>query len=66
TGWTFLERGKEKAIGRWEGGAMERGEREDPAQALCFGHDLPGELLIGADFADRASELLGPLLERVG
>ncbi len=52
-----------KAIEAWEGGFQRRGEREQEAQALCFGSTLPGRLLFQEPRLALAEERYGPLLD---
>lgn len=65
TGWMLLQKGDSAAISRWEGGFQIPAERLEPEQALCFGAELPGVVLLEQNRVRQlASELLDPLLER--
>jgi len=68
TGWAYAAAAEHRrwsaAVGAWEGNAMQRGERRDPVQAVCFGADLPLEQLLTPELEALALELHGPLLER--
>lgn len=66
TGWMLLEKGEGRAIDTWEGGALVRGEREEPEQTLCFGANLSGSALLASGLvAEQAALVLAPLLERL-
>jgi exodeoxyribonuclease V gamma subunit len=68
TSWAYAAAAEHRrwsaALGAWEGNAMQRGERRDPVQAVCFGADLPLEQLLTPEWEALALELHGPLLER--
>ncbi len=68
TGWAYAAAAEHRrwsaALGAWEGNAMQRGERCDPVQAVCFGADLPLEQLLTPEREALALALHGPLLER--
>lgn len=55
--------GLARAIDAWEGGFMSRGEREQEAQALCFGPSMPGRLLFQEPRLALAEERYGALLD---
>jgi hypothetical protein len=57
--------GLAKAIQAWEGGFQLRGEREQEAQALCFGSTLPGRMLLQEQRLVLARELFDPLLDHL-
>ncbi|MFM8526259.1 MAG: exodeoxyribonuclease V subunit gamma [Cyanobacteriota bacterium] len=57
--------GLDRAIQVWEGGFKVRGERDQEAQALCFGSLLPGRVLLQEQRLAMAEELLAPLLEHL-
>jgi exodeoxyribonuclease V gamma subunit len=57
--------GLAKAIQTWEGGFQLRGEREQEAQALCFGSTLPGRMLLQEQRLVLARELFDPLLDHL-
>ena len=72
TGWAYAAaeaskpgegRGWAKARDAWEGGFNHRGERCDPALALCFGSDQPLAELLTPELEELALALHGPLLE---
>jgi exodeoxyribonuclease V gamma subunit len=72
SGWTYAQNehtragtGLAKAIQTWEGGFFGRGEREEEAQALCFGSSLPGRVLFDDQRQALARELFGPLLDHL-
>ena len=68
TGWAYAAAAEHRrwsaALAAWEGNAMQRGERRDPVQAVCFGADLPLEQLLTPELEALALALHGPLLER--
>jgi exodeoxyribonuclease V gamma subunit len=68
TGWAYAAAAEQRrwnaALAAWEGNAMQRGERRDPVQAVCFGADLPLEQLLTPERQALALALHGPLLER--
>jgi exodeoxyribonuclease V gamma subunit len=68
TSWAYAAAAEHRrwsaALGAWEGNAMQRGERRDPVQAVCFGADLPLEQLLTPELEALALALHGPLLER--
>ena len=68
TGWAYAAAAEHRrwsaALGAWEGNAMQRGERRDPVQAVCFGTDLPLEQLLTPERQALALALHGPLLEQ--
>ncbi|WP_370566379.1 hypothetical protein [Cyanobium sp. LEGE 06113] len=66
TGWALLQKGDSAAISCWEGGFQLAGERLEPEQALCFGAELPGVVLLEQNpVRELAAELLAPLRERL-
>ncbi|MCP9815229.1 exodeoxyribonuclease V subunit gamma [Synechococcus sp. GreenBA-s] len=69
TGWAFAAAearkpgsGFSKAAACWEGGFQGPGERDQEAQALCFGASLPARELLGETFEHWALELWQPVL----
>ena len=68
TGWAYAAAAEHRrwsaALAAWEGNAMQRGERRDPVQAVCFGADLPLEQLLTPELEALALVMHGPLLER--
>ncbi len=66
TGWALLLKDEGAAINRWEGSFQVPGERLEPEQALCFGAELPGVVLLEQNpVRELAAELLDPMLERL-
>lgn len=57
--------GLAKAIEAWEGGFQTRGEREEEAQALCFGRTLPGRVLLQEPRLALAEERYGAMLDHL-
>jgi len=68
TGWAYAAATEHRrwsaALATWEGNTMQRGERRDPVQAVCFGADRPLEQLFTPERQALALDLHGPLLER--
>jgi exodeoxyribonuclease V gamma subunit len=68
TGWAYAAAAEHRrwsaALAAWEGNAMQRGERRDPVQAVCFGADRPLEQLLTPERQALALALHGPLLEQ--
>ncbi|MCP9774268.1 exodeoxyribonuclease V subunit gamma [Cyanobium sp. WAJ14-Wanaka] len=69
SGWTYVQAeaskpgsGAAKAIGCWEGGIGQRGERQEAEQALCFGVSTSGAALLEGPMPGLALELLTPLM----
>ena len=72
SGWAYAQNehsrsgtGLAKAIQAWEGGFLGRSEREEEAQALCFGSSLPGRVLFDDQRQALARGLFGPLLDHL-